>query len=232
MFTVVAQRSLSRAEDYFDEHLSVNDYYTKEALRPSQWIGQGVEQLGLQQGQVVTRGAFRALCENVRPQTGQRLTQRQNGQGNRRIFYDFVCSPPKSVSILAVCMNDQRLGTAHEEAAKVALRELETFASTRVRRSCRQEDRPTGNIIAAQFTHTTSRSLDPQLHTHFTVFNATFDVTEIRWKALQAGPMYEATRYATEVYRNELARRVQALGYRTEPCGDSLGDRGCIQGSS
>src|SRR5262249_52385033 len=63
--------------------------------------------------------------------------------------------------------------------------------------------------------HTTSRALDPQLHTHFTVFNATYDPIEKRWMALQAGPMYEATRYATEVYRNELARRVRGLGYRT-----------------
>ncbi|MGI8604679.1 MAG: MobF family relaxase, partial [Verrucomicrobiales bacterium] len=99
---------------------------------------------------------------------------------------------------------------------QVALRELETFASTRVRQSGQDSDRPTGNLVAAQFTHTTSRKLDPQLHTHFTVFTATYDSTEKRWKALQAGAMYDATRYATAVYRNELARRVQGLGYRTE----------------
>src|SRR5437870_3225582 len=145
MFTIAAQRNLSRAEDYFDEHLSVNDYYTNEDLRPSQWIGQGAEQLGLRQGQSVTREAFRALCRNNHPETGQRLTQRQNEQGKRRIFYDFVCSPPNSVSILAVCLNDQRLVTAHEEAARAALRELERFACTRVRRSNKQEDRQTGN---------------------------------------------------------------------------------------
>jgi conjugative relaxase-like TrwC/TraI family protein len=216
MFTVAVQRDLSRAQEYFDEHLSVNEYYTAEDLRPTQWIGLGTQRLGLQAGQPVTRAAFRALCENAHPETGQRLTQRQNEKGKRRIFYDFVCSPPKSVSILAVCLNDQRLVTAHEEAAQVALRELENFASTRVRRSSPHQDRQTGNLIAAQFTHTTSRSLDPQLHTHFTVFNATYDSTEQRWKALQAGAMYDATRYATEVYRNELARRVRALGYRTE----------------
>ena len=199
MFTVATQRVLKRAEEYFDEHLSVNDYYTAEELRPSQWIGRGTEQLGLQQGRQVTREAFRALCENLHPETDQRLTQRQKEQGKRRIFYDFVCSPPKSVSILAVCLNDQRLITAHEQAGQVALRELETFASTRVRQSGQDSDRRTGNLVAAQFTHTTSRKLDPQLHTHFTVFNATYDPTEKRWKALQAGAMYDATRYATAV---------------------------------
>src|SRR5262249_43184555 len=67
------------------------------------------------------------------------------------------------------------------------------------------------------FTHTTSRALDPQLHTHFTVFNATFDNTEQRWKALQAGGMYDAIRYGTAVYRNELAKVIQSIGYCIRP---------------
>src|SRR5208283_3977427 len=67
------------------------------------------------------------------------------------------------------------------------------------------------------FTHTSSRALDPQLHTHFTVFNATFDESEWSWKALQEGGMYDAIRYGTAVYRNELAKRVQQIGYRIQP---------------
>jgi ATP-dependent exoDNAse (exonuclease V) alpha subunit len=59
--------------------------------------------------------------------------------------------------------------------------------------------------------------LDPQLHTHFTVFNATFDAQEKCWKALEARRMYDAIRYTTAVYRNELARRVQQIGYRIAP---------------
>ena len=37
------------------------------------------------------------------------------------------------------------------------------------------------------------------------------------WKALQARGMYDAIRYGTAVYRNELARRVQQIGYRIAP---------------
>ena len=96
MFTVAAQRSSSRAEDYFDEYLSVNDYSETKDLRPGQWIDQGAEHLGLRQGQVVTREVFSALCENTDPPTRQRLTQRQNEQGKRRICYDFACSPSES----------------------------------------------------------------------------------------------------------------------------------------
>jgi ATP-dependent exoDNAse (exonuclease V) alpha subunit len=106
---------------------------------------------------------------------------------------------------------------AHEEAARIAFRELETFAATRVRKQGSQKDRTTGNLVAAAFTHTSSRALDPLLHTHFTVFNATFDEMEQSWKALQAGGMYDAIRYGTAVYRNELAKRIQSIGYRTRP---------------
>jgi hypothetical protein len=55
-------------------------------------------------------------------------------------------------------------------------------------------------LVAAAFTHTSSRALDPQLHTPLTVFNATFDESEHCWKALQAGGMYDAIRYGTAVY--------------------------------
>jgi conjugative relaxase-like TrwC/TraI family protein len=51
------------------------------------------------------------------PNDGERLTQRSQKEGQRRVFYDFTCSAPKSVSVLAVTLDDQRLIEAHEEAA-------------------------------------------------------------------------------------------------------------------
>ncbi|MBK8001610.1 MAG: relaxase domain-containing protein [Verrucomicrobia bacterium] len=41
------------------------------------------------------------MCENRHPCTGVRLTLRRNAPNSRRVFYDFTCSAPKSVSILA-----------------------------------------------------------------------------------------------------------------------------------
>ena len=215
MFTAVAQKNLADAEGYFDEHLAQNDYYAAGEIRPGQWIGAGAERLGL--NNAVTRDQFHALCENQNPNDGKRLTLRQEKTNQRRVFYDFTCSAPKSVSVLAVTMDDDRLVSAHEEATRIAFRELENFAATRVRKQGNQRDRTTGNLVAAAFTHTSSRALDPLLHTHLTVLNATFDETEKRWKALQAGGMYDAIRYGTAVYRNELAKRVQQIGYRIRP---------------
>jgi conjugative relaxase-like TrwC/TraI family protein len=216
VFTALAHKNLADAKKYFEEHLAQNDYYAAGEIRPGQWIGMGTERLGLKGD--VTREEFCALCENHNPNDGRRLTQRQQKEGQRRVFYDFTCSAPKSVSVLAVTLDDQRLIAAHEEAAKIAFRELETFATARVRKhGIVNRDRVTGNLVSAAFVHDSSRALDPQLHTHFTVFNATFDGQENRWKALEARGMYDAIRYGTAVYRNELAKQVQQIGYSIRP---------------
>jgi conjugative relaxase-like TrwC/TraI family protein len=213
MFTGKPQKHRAAATTYFDEHLSHNDYYTQTQTQAGQWIGVGCERLGLQPGEVVTRDAFLRLCDNLHPDTGQQLTQ--TTIKDRRIFFDFQCAPPKSVSILAVTMNDQRIIEAHREASTFALRELEQFAATRIRKGgIEDKDRLTGNLVGAAFMHTSSRALDPQLHTHFVLFNATWDKAEQRWKALQTSGMFDAIHYGTEVYRNELVKRLQGIGYK------------------
>src|SRR5271169_505465 len=130
MFTGKPQKNRAAATTYFDEHLSHNDYYTQAETQTGQWIGIGCEQLGLTSGLVVTRDAFLRLWDNQHPETGRQLTQ--TTVKDRRVFFDFQCAPPKSVSILAVTMNDRRILQAHQEASTVALRELEQFAATRI----------------------------------------------------------------------------------------------------
>jgi conjugative relaxase-like TrwC/TraI family protein len=221
MFTAKSQKDRGAATSYFDEHLSRNDYYSQNEAQVGHWIGVGAEKLGLRPGESVTREAFLGLCDNLHPETGRQLTQ-VTGK-HRRIFFDFQCAPPKSVSILAVTMNDRRIIQAHRESSNVALRELEQFASTRIRKDGIQDrDRITGNLVGAAFLHASSRALDPQLHTHFTLFNATFDPKEQRWKALQTFGMFDAIHYGTEVYRNELVNRLQQLGYRMRKAGSAF----------
>ena len=212
MFTAKPQKHRGAATTYFDEHLSHNDYYAQNESQAGYWIGQGAERLGLSAGDPVTRERFLRLCDNLHPLTGKQLTPENRRE--RRIFFDFQCAPPKSVSILAVTMNDQRILQAHREASTVALRELEQFAATRIRKGgIEDRDRVTGNLVGAAFLHTSSRALDPQLHTHFVLFNGTWDSAEHRWKALQTSAMFDAIHYGTAVYRNELAKRLHQLGY-------------------
>src|SRR6266480_2356016 len=180
----------------------------------------GAERLGF--SSKVRADDFLRLCENQHPATGETLTQRLNdrrveGDGtaaNRRVFYDFTISPPKSVSLAAFLGSDERIFAAHERAVRSALREFEAFAATRVRVRGEQSDRLTGNFVAALFTHETSRALDPHLHTHCIVFNATYDPVENRWKALQNHELLRARKFARNVYYHELVRELKTFGYR------------------
>jgi conjugative relaxase-like TrwC/TraI family protein len=226
--TAKTQYNLKNAEQYFEEHLSVGDYYNEGQRVSGEWIGLGAESLGLT-GKVRADGFLR-LCENQNPSTGETLTQRLNttrtegdkSAANRRIFYDFTFSPPKSVSIVGFLGGDERILEAHSRAVRSVLREFEAFAATRIRAGGAKNDRMTGNFVSALFTHDTSRTLDPHLHTHCIVFNATFDSVEKRWKALQNYELLRARKFAENAYYHELARELRGFGYRI--CNRARGD--------
>src|SRR5882672_8866572 len=179
--TAKTQYNLKNAREYFEEHLCVGDYYDEGQRVAGEWVGLGAARLGL--SGKVRADDFLRLCENQNPSTGETLTQRLNttrtegdrSAANRRIFYDFTFSPPKSVSIAGFLAKDERILEAHARAVRSALRELEAFAAARIRTGGVQNDRMTGNFVSALFTHDTSRALDPHLHTHCIVFNATFE---------------------------------------------------------
>lgn len=227
MLSPKPQMNLRNAKEYFQEHLAVGDYYSEGRAVAGEWLGKGAETLGL--SGVVKSGEFVALCENLDPRTGQKLTARhkttrmkrhEDGTtrdvANRRVFFDWTISPPKSVSIVALVGGDERILHAHDEAVRLAVRELETFSRARVRRGGASDDRETGNLAVATFRHDTSRALDPHLHSHCIVFNATHDAAEGRWKALEAREMHEARKYVENVYYHEMARALRRCGYEIE----------------
>ena len=233
MLAIKQQCSLKDAQQYFKEHLSIGDYYTEGQQVLGHWFGQGAEDLGL--GGVTHLDEFVRLCENLHPHTGEKLTMRQNtmrtdighdglehASSNRRVFYDFTFSPPKSVSVAAMVGDNPRIVEAHEQAVNEALRQLQSFAATRVRKKGECTDRLTGNIVAAVFQHETSRALDPHLHSHCILFNATFDQVEKKWKALQNHEMLAAQKFVENAYYHELTRALVKFGYQIEnrPRGD------------
>lgn len=105
----------------------MGDYYAEGQRVSGEWIGLGAERLGLS-GEVRAE-EFLRLCDNQHPETGEKLTQRikttrRDGEdiaANRRIFYDFTFSPPKSVSLAAFVGGDQRILEAHARAVRSAL---------------------------------------------------------------------------------------------------------------
>src|ERR1017187_8068567 len=60
--TAKTQHNLKNAQEYFEEHLCVGDYYDEGQRVAGEWIGLGAERLGLS-GKVRAEDFLR-LCEN------------------------------------------------------------------------------------------------------------------------------------------------------------------------
>src|ERR1700690_4205887 len=91
-----------------------------------------------------------------------------------RAVIDSTLGAPKSVSVLSEVLGDKRVVTAHDAAVTTTVTFMEKHCSqARITYNGITEKIHTGNLIVAKFTHTTSRELDPHLHTHAVVMNIT-----------------------------------------------------------
>jgi conjugative relaxase-like TrwC/TraI family protein len=200
--------------NYLALHLKANDYWEEGHSVEGLWIGRAAEMLGIG-GQIVTQETFSALGDNLHPATGERLTSRM--RSDRVSFHDIQLSAPKDVSVLGV-LGDERVREAFHAAALDAHRRLEHYAAARVRRGelvNTEAVRFTGNVASALYHHDSSRALEPQLHAHMVTANLTFDQEAGCWRALQPAEMLRASLFVRQAFFEELAQKIEALGYRT-----------------
>lgn len=213
MFRMITVGRIRNGANYLSHHLRKNDYWTEgEKEVRGEWIGEGAKALGLS-GEVADE-PFDALRQNRHPLTGEALTARDHA--DRVAFFDVQLSAPKDVSVLAMVGGDERVREAFVESVKIALAEMERFAAVRERRgeaAGTEAFRLTGNFAGALFLHDASRDLDPQLHGHAVLANATWDATRNSWLALQPAEMLRASPYLRQVLYRELAGRLRSLGY-------------------
>jgi conjugative relaxase-like TrwC/TraI family protein len=166
----------------------------------------------------VTQEAFDALCDNQKPETEERLTQRNCD--HRRVGYDFNFHCPKSVSVVYEFTKDDRMLHAFRLSVNETMRELESESKARVRKNGANENRTTGNLVWAEFIHFTARPVkgvpDPHLHAHCYVFNATWDETEKQWKAGEFADLKANAPYFEAAFHARFARKLAALGFKIE----------------
>jgi conjugative relaxase-like TrwC/TraI family protein len=204
-----------RAKDA-KRYYAVADYYSEGQEIIGLWGGKGALRLGLEG--TVDQISFERLCDNLDPTTGEPLTVRTRAE--RRVGYDFTFSVPKSVSVLYAMSGDQDILEAFRRSVDETMREIEAEMKTRVRKAGQDTDRITGNMVWAEFIHTTSRPVDglpdPQLHAHVFVFNTTWDAEETRWKAGQFAELKRDAPYFQAAFRVRLANRLQDIGFGVE----------------
>lgn len=212
MIRITQQDNAGAAKRYY----ATADYYSEGQEIIGSWGGMGASRLGL--SGTVDKFSFERLCDNLDPGTGETLTARTRSE--RRVGYDFTFSVPKSVSVLYAMSGDQGIMDAFRGAVDETMREIESEMKTRLRRKGQDADRTTGNMVWAEFIHTTTRPVDglpdPQLHAHVFVFNATYCDQEHRWKAGQFGDLKRDVPYFQAAFRVRLANRLQDLGFSVE----------------
>src|SRR5271165_7159245 len=212
MIRISQQVSAAAAKSYY----STADYYSEGQELVGSWGGKGAARLGL--SGTVDKDSFDRLCDNLHPKTGDPLTVRTRTE--RTVGYDFTFSVPKSVSLLYAMSGDQDIMEAFRGAVDETMREMEAEMKTRVRRKGQDTDRTTGNMVWAEFIHTTSRPVDglpdPQLHAHCFAFNTTWDQEEERWKAGQFRELKRDAPYFQAAFRVRLANKLQDIGFGVE----------------
>jgi conjugative relaxase-like TrwC/TraI family protein len=209
-----ARYYLDQAEGRVDVVESVGegleDYYVEGQEARGEWIGATRREFAL--GRSVEPVELRRLLAAVDPCDGRPL--RQVSRATRVAAFDLTYSAPKSVSVLFAVGDRQmrrEVRAAHDTAVREAVAYLERNAAA-VRRGhggLVVEQAP--GLVAAAFRHRTSRSGDPQLHTHVLVANFARG-SDGRWLALDGRRIYAHARAASFVYqavlRGELTRRL------------------------
>ena len=231
MMTMSRAISAGQALDYYQQEFtnSKDNYYSEAGEVKGRWSGRLADEWDLK-GEV-TNEQYERLVAGQDPHTGEQLvhavkareTVNEFGEtiitSEHRAGWDATISAPKSVSLAALVGDDERVRDAHRESVDEALKGFEEYLQARG-----GGDKPaitTGKMVGAQFEHTSSRPdringyAAPQLHTHVVVFNMT-QAEDDKVRSVQPLELYRSQRYATAIYRAQLAEKLQGLGYEVE----------------
>lgn len=187
-------------------------YYLDSGEPVGVWHGGGAELLGLE-GEIVD-GEFMRVMAGLQPHAGSDVPLGR-GYGDESVRgFDVTASAPKSVSTLFAIGDDQTRSEvldAHDTAVATMLGWVEKHAHTRYRINGEVAVVDAQGIIAATFRQHTSRSLDPQLHTHVVIANRVRS-DDGRWLALDARTLKLDQRTLSAIYhatlRSELTERL------------------------
>ncbi|WP_196600376.1 MobF family relaxase [Pectinatus frisingensis] len=184
------------ASSYYEK----DGYYARDMKDGDIWQGRLCKQLGLPLSSLEPKQFNALVLENP-----------------KRAGFDLTFSAPKSVSV-AMIMNEELkkdMLACHNDAVKKILDQIEsTEIATRVTKDGITKTVKTNNMACGKFNHYVSRNSDMQLHTHAVILNK----TEYNGKiyAISNEGVYQNKILYGQLYRNELAKNLQKLGYSLE----------------
>ncbi len=223
-----------------------DDYYVRPGEeKPGVWIGGAArnfsERFGL--GETVRVKEFRALFDGFSPdgkktplvQNAGKMTPTRDEKGEvinkderlRQPGWDLTFSAPKSVSILHAVTTDRALKAAleraHLDAIKITFERIEAETFTRIGKG--GIERVDAKLLAAVFQHDTARPTkgampDPQLHSHAVVINVCTNSVDDKTRSIWSKRFYEQEHRYGAMYRAELSKNVEGLGFTTYRTGE------------
>lgn len=207
------------------------DYYLDPDEPLGRWWGGGRHLLGL--AGPVAGDDLRALLDARHPGTGSPMGRRFGDTSARG--FDATFSAPKSVSVLWALTPDAfvraEVLAAHDAAVDAALSWFERHGAVTRRGTDGILQVDTRGVTAAVFRQHTSRTMDPQLHSHAIISAKVQDDTG-RWLALDARFLKYQQRTIGWIYdaalRSELTAR---LGVGWIDRGDGVLDLACVPAS-
>ncbi|MCZ5880130.1 relaxase domain-containing protein [Vibrio parahaemolyticus] len=204
--------------EYYED-LAEEDYYTKGGEPSGVWYGKGAILLGL--SGIVEKDDYKNIMSGFSP-CGEALCQ--NPGPNHRAGFDLCFSPPKSVSVMwarADIQLKQKIQKAQFKAVCSAIDHLEKHAAITRRLQNGTSREEVIGLVAATYEHSTSRALDPQLHTHCLIANIAprYDGS---WGTLESRDLFLWQASAGAVYKAELAFQLRELGASIERYQDTF----------
>jgi conjugative relaxase-like TrwC/TraI family protein len=202
-------------------------YYASSGAPPGVFLGRGLGDLadgvGIDAGSEVSPEHLeRMLVELADPVTGEPLGAAPTAGRNAVPVagFDLTFSPPKSVSVAWALADEGTkavIDACHRRAVSRTLSWAEdhVFHSRSGHAGVVEED-VTG-VVAASFTHWSSRADDPQLHDHVVIWNRARSVGDGRWRTLDSRAIFKATTTLSELHQGVLTDLLtEALGYGWE----------------
>jgi conjugative relaxase-like TrwC/TraI family protein len=200
------------------------DYYLSRTETPGRIVGRWGDDYPPGPLDEKSRMAFlNALYGGVGGERVAKPVYRTIKDGTKRdvrvAAYDITISAPKSVSTLMALAPPEvaaKVVRAHEHAAGEAIALLEALSARAARGhhgdGLRATRIATDGFLAVAFDHTTSRTHDPQLHTHVVVMNLVHG-EDGRWSALDSRTLHRQATTASYLYQHLLrAELTKELG--------------------
>ena len=190
-------------------------YYASTGTPPGVFLGKGLADLdggrGVVSGsQVSEENLSNMLGACSDPVSGEPVGSRPRAPagGAPVAGFDLTFSLSKSISVMWALGDDETrsvIEKCHRQAIEfvISYAEREVFCSRSGTNGIVSED-VTG-VVAASFTHFTSRADDCQLHEHVVVWNRARSVSDGKWRTLDSRAIFKATTTLSELHQGVLS---------------------------